>query len=115
MNDQSRTYSLASLLIILTGLIGPFICGAGPPPASGDWIIDDTTTIDTQAIVLNGNLVVEAGGSLTLNSVTLELNVSADGEFGITVDPGGNPEDRGDDDDNGGGGMGFISLLCFSD
>jgi len=59
---------------------------AGAPPATGDWIVTDSTVVENQIITLPGNLVVAAGGSLTLQTVTLEMNGTYDGEFGIDVE-----------------------------
>lgn len=62
---------------------------AASPPSSGDWIVADTTIVENQTIELNGNLSVVAGGSLTLQTVTLDMNCTFNGEFGIEVAPGG--------------------------
>jgi parallel beta-helix repeat protein len=40
-------------------------------------------------MILNGNLIVKKGSALTLNKVKLTINVSHDGEYGISVEPGG--------------------------
>jgi len=59
------------------------------PPASGDWIVTGTETYHDVNIVLNGNLVVEDGGSLTLRKVTLRLNSTSGTHYSITVQTGG--------------------------
>ncbi len=58
-------------------------------PTSGDWIVTGLETIDHQIITLNGNLIVQNGGSLTLSSVTLTMNNSYNGEYGILIKSGG--------------------------
>ncbi|UCG70029.1 MAG: right-handed parallel beta-helix repeat-containing protein [Thermoplasmata archaeon] len=52
----------------------------------GDWIVNGTENRIDEVIVLNGSLIVNSGGSLTLQNVTLAINcTSSDGEFGIEV------------------------------
>lgn len=53
-------------------------------PAQGDWIVYGTETINNREIVLNGNLIVEAGSRLFLNNVTLIINSSYDGSMVLT-------------------------------
>jgi len=81
--------SLAFLLLVPpTGWAG----GAGratPPPATGDWVVSDTTAITGGTINLNGSLVVRPGGALTLTGATLVLNCSYPGQFRIEVMSGG--------------------------
>lgn len=59
------------------------------PPESGDWIVTGTETYHDVDIVLNGNLVVEDGGSLTFRNVSLQLNCTSDTHCNITVQTGG--------------------------
>jgi parallel beta-helix repeat protein len=66
-----------------------FLVFSDGPPASGDWIVTNIEVYDGQTIVLNGNLIVENGGNLTLNGVTLKMNCTYDGQYNITVEPGG--------------------------
>jgi len=68
--------------------VGSMLVVAAPPP-SGDWIVTGTESYSDQTIVLNGNLIVEDGGNLTLRRVTLKLNCHYDGEYNITVNYGG--------------------------
>ena len=75
----------AAAVICLTASPG----SAGAPPAAGDWIVTDNTVVENQTITLSGNLVVAAGASLTLQTITLEMDGTYDGEFGIDVAPGG--------------------------
>ncbi len=42
-----------------------------------------------ETIVLKGNLTVRAGGSLFMDNVTLFINSTTDGQYGIIVDAGG--------------------------
>jgi len=43
------------------------------PPASGDWVIDEPTTVWDELHNLTGNVQVNATGSLTLTNVTLRV------------------------------------------
>jgi len=54
-------------------------------PAQGDWVVTVTEVVKDKAINLNGNLIVEAGGNLTLSNVRLTMNCSYMGQFSIEV------------------------------
>lgn len=54
-----------------------------------DWIITDNKVVEDSTILLDGNLIVKNGSSLTLNNVTLDVNCKFDGEYEIQVEPGG--------------------------
>jgi parallel beta-helix repeat protein len=58
-------------------------------PTDGDWIVTSFETIENQIITLNGNLIVEKGGSITLRDVNLEIASPDDTPFGISVAPEG--------------------------
>ncbi|MFB0559811.1 MAG: DUF2341 domain-containing protein [Candidatus Lokiarchaeia archaeon] len=74
---------------------------ANPEPTHGAWgneeqlvIWNDTTITDTQIvknkyIVLNGNLTIASGGSLTLTDVILRVNCTLNGSNRIEVQNGG--------------------------
>lgn len=59
------------------------------PPAKGDWIITQEQTVEDATLVLNGNLIVKRGAKLTLRKVTLTVNTTHDGQYGISVEAGG--------------------------
>ncbi len=60
-----------------------------PPPATGDWIVDEPgNNVNNTTILLNGSLKVTTG-DLTLDNVTLIMNCTADGQYGINVSAGG--------------------------
>ena len=60
-----------------------------PPPTSGDWMIDKPgNNVNNTTIILNGNLKVTTG-DLTLDNVTLIINCTSDGQYGINVSAGG--------------------------
>lgn len=58
-------------------------------PAQGDWIVTGEEIVENENIVLDGNLVVKSGGSLTLRNTTLKMNVQYDGQYGISVESEG--------------------------
>jgi parallel beta-helix repeat protein len=77
-------------LIIIIGIsIFPFNCRSGQPPVTGNWIITDKTIIDNKSINLNGDLIVKTNGSLELSNVELTFESTYDGQYSITVKPGG--------------------------
>lgn len=50
-----------------------------------DWIINETSVCDGENILLNGNLLINASGNLTLQNSVISFNSSYSGEFGIDV------------------------------
>ncbi len=57
-------------------------------PAQGDWIITGAEVVENEIITLNGNLIVKNGGMLTLRNVTLTIDNSYTGQYGISAEPG---------------------------
>jgi DNA-binding MarR family transcriptional regulator len=63
------------ITLILLAILGALVLVAlpslaqTPPPSSGDWIINDTTTFSDTTVDLPGNLIVEWGGRLILDNV----------------------------------------------
>jgi len=94
-----HTISLAiAVLLICVGLSGCFQKVSNTPetstppfqpPANGDWIVTQEQTIENEIIILNGDLTVKEGGNLKLMNVTLKLNCDYDGQYRITLEPGG--------------------------
>jgi parallel beta-helix repeat protein len=76
-------------MLVLAPLKG-FLVSSADPPASGDWIVTGVEIYSNHEVfVLNGNLIVENGGNLTLKGVTLKMNCTYDGQYNITVKAGG--------------------------
>lgn len=92
---SARTIALvlASLfiwqLLLSMGQMDLFARGQTEPPASGDWIIFDTTVKTKTTIDMKGNVTVKNNGVLTLDGVTLRFNSTASSEYRFVVEPGG--------------------------
>lgn len=63
------------------------------PPASGDWIINDVSTVSGQTLVMNGSIVVGETGELTIADSTIifagNTGTVGNGDWNITVESGG--------------------------
>jgi nitrous oxidase accessory protein NosD len=77
---------LSHLSLLVAALFGAVSAGVGE---GADWVVAGSEVIENQSKVLDGNLIVEPGGSLTLRGVTLTLSNTTDGEYGIRVKSGG--------------------------
>jgi len=91
----SRTFKTFYLLLtLILSIMLMFLVESPAVPASdysteSEWVVTGNETYANQQIVLSSDLVVRSGGNLTLINVTLLVNCSYDGEFGITVEAGG--------------------------
>jgi parallel beta-helix repeat protein len=56
-----------------------------PPPGTGDWLITGDTSVWSETITVNGNLIITDTGCLTLNNCNLKMNCAADGQYKIRV------------------------------
>ncbi|MDP7266278.1 MAG: right-handed parallel beta-helix repeat-containing protein, partial [Candidatus Thermoplasmatota archaeon] len=71
----------------LTNVPGPWL-----PPMNNDragWTVTNHTYLNDTDIELDGNIIVQNGGNLTLNNVTIRFNCTYDGEYKIDVLAGG--------------------------
>lgn len=74
----------------MTLLCGPILTAAvRAQPAQGNWVVAGTQVVQNESVTLNGNLTVQSGGNLTLRNVNLAMNVHSDGQYWISVEPGG--------------------------
>jgi hypothetical protein len=80
-----KTYFLFAGLYLIFFL--PFK-GFSQPPTNGDWIITGEEILENQTITLNGNLIVENGGSLALTNINLIINNTYKGQYLIEAKPG---------------------------
>ncbi|MCD6490988.1 MAG: right-handed parallel beta-helix repeat-containing protein, partial [Candidatus Korarchaeota archaeon] len=60
------------------------------PPASGDWIITDTTLIEYSDLIINGSIIIEAFGALILKHARIQMNLEDPAQHYIYVKNGGN-------------------------
>jgi len=83
------------MLLALTFLFGPLIAvpapsGAAPPPFGiGDWVVTGNETLENRSLMLDGNLTIESGGSLTISHSSLTVYCEYSDEHEIEVLPGG--------------------------
>ena len=75
---MSRSSSHATMLLLLAlGALALSCSAQTPPPGSGDWVVDDTTTLVGGNVKVDGSVVVLDGGLLTLVDLDLECqNIS---------------------------------------
>ena len=89
MGSVRRFLTGLFLIVTFTAVLLPNEESACSYPPEGSWIVTDTESYYGEVIVLNGDLIVEAGGSLTFRNVTLKMNCAYNGEFSIFVRRGG--------------------------
>jgi len=58
-------------------------------PNEGNWTIDRSLDENNKIIEMNGDIIIEDGGDLTLNNVDLRMNCNSDREFKIKIENGG--------------------------
>ena len=58
-------------------------------PSPNDWIVTGEDVHEDEVIILTGNLIIQAGGNLTLINCTLLMNCTYDGEWQILVKSSG--------------------------
>jgi len=77
-------------LLIAGIIIAPQPAGAGPPPFGiGDWTVTGNETLENGCLMLDGDLTVASGGSLTLSNYSLTVHCDYSGEHALSVRPGG--------------------------
>jgi len=85
------TLYLTMLALALFGVIFALASEAGitgdSPPASGDWLVENPTTLTDETVVVTGDVVLNS--TLTMVRSTLVMNVTFDDQFGIVVDAAG--------------------------
>ena len=58
-------------------------------PSFGNWNINTNVVCSNQLIIINGNITIQNGGSLTFYNVTLKFNSTHSLEYGMNVTSGG--------------------------
>ena len=69
------THYLSMAVLLLSALalvaLASMALGQTPPPATGDWVVRDWTSVDNASVVVHGDVVVAPYGRLTLSDVEL--------------------------------------------
>jgi hypothetical protein len=78
---------LALSLMVLSGSALGTITG-DQPPASGDWVIDNPTTVRGEMITVYGNLTIN--DILTIDASTITMNLTEEGATKVNVTSTGN-------------------------
>ena len=89
-SNRGFLYMVIMLLMVLGTLSS--VAAQTTPPHEGNWIINNSTEINDEMIVLNGDLIIENGGKLTLRNVDLRFNCERNGEYKLKVEEGGRIE-----------------------
>ncbi len=89
-----RLTTLCLGLLLLSVAFSPSVGASNdPPPAGGtvigDWVVSDVRSYTGVDLLLDGNLTIAAGGTLTLDGVNLTINSTATTFWNITVQSGG--------------------------
>ncbi|NIP39992.1 MAG: hypothetical protein GTN39_00555 [Candidatus Aenigmarchaeota archaeon] len=74
-------FILAFLILVFTS--NPAGAQSCSYTGAGDWVINATDVCADEVVNLNGNLLVESSGNLTLDNVTLMVNSTSDGSLRI--------------------------------
>ena len=78
----------AFLLILAIVLLATSISAQTDPPATGDWVISDSTVVTNRDITVSGNVSVTGNGRLEIRDSTLSLSISAPRAYRIEVGSG---------------------------
>ena len=90
--SKATTFALAIVMMFVGPALLPALDFAVRPvrAQAADWVIDQPgQTLDGQIKELSKNLIIEAGGGLTIRNSTLLFNLTKDASAGIMVQPGG--------------------------
>jgi len=87
----ARPHLLLALCAVLLAVLALAMTASAQtnPPASGNWNINDLTTVSNQAVLIRGSVNVNGGGHLTLDNVALTIEPTSDGSYGLLVNSNG--------------------------
>ena len=88
-NQKIRNFPTMSHFFIIVIVTFLFIVLQAKSILAQDWVVTGTQVAENDTIVLNGDLIIENGGNLTLRGVTLTMNNNYNGEYGIRIKSGG--------------------------
>ena len=91
---RSRTIGLMLLggfllIMMLTVLTFGSQHARADPPASGDWVINNAQSYTDKNFIVNGSLIVQNNGRLTLQNTSIKMNPANDGQYSVRVEKGG--------------------------
>jgi hypothetical protein len=89
--SRLRITTIALGWMMMVPLLGPpAAVSAGPPPFGiGDWVVAGAEILKDTTLLLDGNLTIQSGGSLTISNSSLTVHCRYSGEHGIRVMAGG--------------------------
>lgn len=97
-HNKPNVSAVAVVLVLLTLLSVPFtphpgntanaVAFSGDVHPSSGIVVGNASLWENQTIILDGNLTVNATGRLTMHNVTLVINSTFDGQYGIFVEEG---------------------------
>jgi hypothetical protein len=93
----TRALAIMLALSMFGGFVSLFVpdehmlasAGSIPSTYSGDWVVTGYERYDGGSCVLTGNLIIQNGGNLVLNNLTLALDNVNDGDYLIELQFGG--------------------------
>jgi hypothetical protein len=77
------------LIMMLTVLAFGSQHARADPPASGDWTISTTQAYTDKNFIVNGSLIVQNNGRLTLQNTTIRMNPGSNGQYSVRIEKGG--------------------------
>ena len=86
---MSRTVYMLALAALVALVAAVAVASAQtPPPAIGDWVVNDSTVFNGNTITITGNVVV-SGSSAHLQLTNVNLRFSGSGMHTVTISGGG--------------------------
>jgi hypothetical protein len=81
--------SLVGLFLAVLMMVGPTLgtITGDTPPALGDWVIDNPTTVSDETVIIEGNITVN--DVLTLRNANIVMLLWSTGEYEVVVKVGG--------------------------
>jgi hypothetical protein len=81
------SHALAGALVLPSLLL--LAITAGPAAADPPWVIDMPVSVVNETRILNASIIIEQGGTLTVENASILFDLATEGSLNITVKPGG--------------------------
>lgn len=78
--------AFVALALMLVATPASAVINGAQPPASGDWVIDQDTTVLTESFTMKGDIIVESGNMLTIRNSAITFDCTYPGEYGFYVE-----------------------------